>query len=53
MPAGRELSVELFGVTLNVTVPRPVVRLVWGAIVVVVVVVVLVQHGAAMSFTIG
>ncbi|MGV9383491.1 hypothetical protein ACWDRB_47295 [Nonomuraea sp. NPDC003707] len=44
---------ELFGITLNVTVPKPVVRLVWGAIVVVVVVVVLVQHGAAMTFMIG
>jgi hypothetical protein len=44
---------ELFGIALNITVPKPVVRLVWGAIVVVVVVVVLVQHGAAMSFTIG
>jgi hypothetical protein len=44
---------ELFGIALNVTVPRPITRLVWGTIIVVVVVVVLVQHGAAVSFTIG
>ncbi|WP_394499734.1 hypothetical protein [Nonomuraea sp. JJY05] len=39
--------------TVNVSVPKPVVRLVWGVILVLVVVVVLVQYGAAVSFSIG
>lgn len=44
---------ELFGFALNVHVPRPVARLIWGVILVLIVLIVLVQHGAAVSFTIG
>ena len=41
------------GFAFLVSVPKPAARLVGGAIVIVLVVVVLVQHGAAVSFTIG
>jgi hypothetical protein len=44
---------ELIGSHITVSTPKPAARLVWGAMVFVLVIVVLVQHGAAISFTIG
>lgn len=43
----------LFRLTCNVQVPKPVVRLVWGVVLVLVVVVVLVRYGATVRFAIG
>ncbi|GAA5046601.1 hypothetical protein GCM10023259_020640 [Thermocatellispora tengchongensis] len=44
---------ELFGVSFNVTVPKPVAQFAWVVILILVVVIVLVRYGAVMSFTIG